>query len=438
MTGFKGLVMKNLSIKWISIFSPIVLSILVGCQQVPSIPKLDPGGKAVIYNRPNQELPEDARPNDATISYYEERKFSHISRLRQQGRLYSIKPKGNSVNFTEEANPRSEILEKELADGYILSYLYYEKGVIKYNGKAVDGRFKNNINDETKFFSHSTGKSITSYIVGHAICEGYIKSIDEVIDWPMMSKTLYQGQPLRNLLNMNAGDKHTVNERGSHVMGSKTHHRDLGLDTIAALLEGTKKQGNDIFYNNYLADIIANYIVFRAGDNYNDLMQRIFLEKIKIQNEVTYEKHRSTLTNGNRSSYYGQPQTLASYSYFMNRMDFLRVAEAMMRDYQNNTCVGQYLKLAQNQAKNWPKYRPDQNINSMLWMHNYAKKYGAQFYFDFHRMRGRNIFATEGFNGQNMMIDMDNSRIVVTNSAATAWDTRVFILNVIKDGELPK
>jgi hypothetical protein len=53
-------------------------------------------------------------------------------------------------------------------------------------------------------------------------------------------------------------------------------------------------------------------------------------------------------------------------------------------------------------------------------------------------MSDRNIIATEGFNGQNMMIDMDNSRIVVTNSAATAWDTRVFILNVIKNGELPK
>jgi hypothetical protein len=71
-------------------------------------------------------------------------------------------------------------------------------------------------------------------------------------------------------------------------------------------------------------------------------------------------------------------------------------------------------------------------------MHNYAKKYGAQFYFDFYGMSGRNILATEGLNGQNIMIDMDNSRIVVTNSAATAWDQRVFMLDVIKNGELPK
>ena len=46
--------------------------------------------------------------------------------------------------------------------------------------------------------------------------------------------------------------------------------------------------------------------------------------------------------------------------------------------------------------------------------------------------------ATEGYNGQNMMIDLDNSRIVVTQSAATAWNQRQYILNVIRDGKLPE
>ena len=252
-----------------------------------------------------------------------------------------------------------------------------------------------------------------------------------------MSETLYQGQLLRDLLNMSAGDKHTVDERGTRVMGSQYHHRDMGLDTIARLLEGSKQKGGELFYNNVLADVIANYIVFRAGSNYDELMKRIFQDKVKIQHEVSYEKHAKTLTNGQPSQYYGQPQTSASYSFFMTRMDFLRVAEAMMKDYQNQTCVGKYLKQAQAQAKMWLKFRPNK-YNSQLWLHNYAKKYGLQFYFDFYNMNDRNIFATEGYNGQNMMIDMDNSRIVVTNSAATAWDQGVFILDVIKDGVLPK
>jgi CubicO group peptidase (beta-lactamase class C family) len=393
-------------------------------------------GKAVSYGGAH-ELPEHARPNDATISLFEERKNKFIKKRKKQKRLYTIKPKGNAIEFNYDKNLTSLTLEKELSEGFILSYLYYENGVVKYNGTALDGRFKKDITNKTLFYTHSTGKSITSYIVGHAICDGYISSIDEIIDWPLMENTLYQGQPLRNLLNMSAGDKHTVNESANRVMGNKDHHRDMGLETIAKLLDGTKAKSKNIFYNNVLSDIIANYIAFKAGDKYDDLMKKVFQDKIKIKHNVSYEKKGRAKWDKNKSKYRGKPQTLASYSYFMTRLDFLRFAEAIMKDYQNKTCVGNYLRESQNQAKKWYKFRPYRN-NSLFWLHNYAKKYGSQFYFDFYEMEKRNIIATEGFNGQNILIDLDNSRIVVTNSAATGWDVRKFMLNVIRDGKLPK
>jgi len=386
------------------------------------------------------ELPEDARPNDDTIAYFEIRKLMFIERLRERGRIYTIEPKGNAVEFSFDKNLPSSTLEKELSEGLILSYLFYDNGVIKFNGKAKNGRFIEDINDETLFFTHSTGKSITSYIVGHAICDGYISSIDEIINWPLMNNTLYYGQPLRNLLNMSAGDSHVMtNDKTSRFKGSDIHHRDMGLDTIAYLLQGTKAKNNKVFYNNALADIIANYIVFKSGDKYDDLMKKVFQEKIKIKNPVGYEMHAQTTLHNRVEGYNRSPQTLASYSYFMTRLDFLRVAEAMMKDYQNKTCVGNYLRESQEQAKKWYKYRPSSSWeNARFWMHNYAKKYGSQFYFDFYKMENRNIMGTEGYNGQNMLIDLDNSRIVVTNSSATGWDVRKFILNVIRDGELPK
>jgi len=386
------------------------------------------------------ELPEDARPNDDTIAYFEIRKLMFIERLRERGRIYTIEPKGNAVEFSFDKNLPSSTLEKELSEGLILSYLFYDNGVIKFNGKAKNGRFIEDINDETLFFTHSTGKSITSYIVGHAICDGYISSIDEIINWPLMNNTLYYGQPLRNLLNMSAGDSHVMtNDKTSRFKGSDIHHRDMGLDTIAYLLQGTKAKNNKVFYNNALADIIANYIVFKSGDKYDNLMKKVFQEKIKIKNPVGYEMHAQTTLHNRVEGYNRSPQTLASYSYFMTRLDFLRVAEAMMKDYQNKTCVGNYLRESQEQAKKWYKYRPSSSWeNARFWMHNYAKKYGSQFYFDFYKMENRNIMGTEGYNGQNMLIDLDNSRIVVTNSSATGWDVRKFILNVIRDGELPK
>ena len=241
---------------------------------------------------------------------------------------------------------------------------------------------------------------------------------------------------------MRAGDKHTIDEEKSHyVMGSKKHHRDMGLNEIAKLLEGTKKQGRNLFYNNFLTDVLANYVAFKSGDKYDDLMRKVFQEKVKIAYPIAYEKHKSSkggsTKDKNSPDYYGQPQTLASYSFFMTRMDFLRVAKAMMEDYQNGTCVGNYLKQIQSKAEPWYRGR-DKSSKARLYLNNYAQKYGGQFYFDFIGMKQRNIFGTEGYNGQNMLIDMDDSRIVVTNSAATAWDQRTFMLEVIRDGKLPK
>ena len=38
--------------------------------------------------------------------------------------------------------------------------------------------------------SHSMGKSLVSYVTGHAICEGYIDSVNvKLNDWPLIKKT---------------------------------------------------------------------------------------------------------------------------------------------------------------------------------------------------------------------------------------------------------
>ena len=64
--------------------------------------------------------------------------------------------------------------------------------------------------------------------------------------------------------------------------------------------------------------------------------------------------------------------------------------------------------------------------------------YGGFFHMEYPGLKDRTIFGISGYGGNTMLIDMDNSKIVVTQSAATAWDQRTFILNVIRYGKLPK
>ena len=71
------------------------------------------------------------------------------------------------------------------------------------------------IDNTTKHRSMSVGKSIVSYVAGHAICAGYIDSVDSKIDdWPLLKNTLYDGQKLIDILNMAAGDQKYISGIG--------------------------------------------------------------------------------------------------------------------------------------------------------------------------------------------------------------------------------
>ena len=52
----------------------------------------------------------------------------------------------------------------------ILSYLYYQEGEVLIDEFSPKERLGELLNNETKLYSMSMGKSVTSYILGHAIC----------------------------------------------------------------------------------------------------------------------------------------------------------------------------------------------------------------------------------------------------------------------------
>ena len=95
----------------------------------------------------------------------------------------------------------------------------FENGIFSAKGKLgemdlkINSAYTVNINNETQLMSMSMNKSVTSYILGHAICDGYIGGVDTKInDWPILSNTLYENQKLIDLLNMSAGDQKYIND----------------------------------------------------------------------------------------------------------------------------------------------------------------------------------------------------------------------------------
>ena len=130
-----------------------------------------------------------SNPNRDTLIYYLW-KYSYRDRSQH---LKEFKPTNSSYDFKfnliedEFIKKQTKAVKKQMKTKGILSYLYYQDGEVLIDELSPKEQLGEFLNNETKFYSMSMGKSVTSYLVGHAICEGYIDGVDaRVNDWPII------------------------------------------------------------------------------------------------------------------------------------------------------------------------------------------------------------------------------------------------------------
>ena len=261
----------------------------------------------------------------------------------------------------------------------ILSYLYYQDGEVLIDELSPKERLGEFLNNETKFYSMSMGKSVTSYLVGHAICEGYIDGVDaRVNDWPIIKDSLYHDQKLINFLNMNTGDQKYIDEfdDGTSKLGA---YEDEDIATTMRFHfnnKNTKKSKERYNYNGFVTQLILNYMKFKIGEDYDKFYSKVFNDKIKIKNSIRYG-----YTSFNENFGNGHPNIMAT------RFDYLRIAKAIMDDYQNDTCVGKYLK--EIYKRRIPKGSKQQEEP----LYGRTKSYGGQFHMDYPGLKDKIIFG---------------------------------------------
>ena len=275
--------------------------------------------------------------------------------------------------------------------------------------------------------SHSMGKSLVSYVTGHAICEGYIDSVNvKLNDWPLIKDTLYEDAVLLDLLNMKGGDQKWVGERrnigsDNRIKGEKPEENVnvIGLVKVKdKYLRGTEKSKLIYNYSALTTNVIMNYVKHKAGDNWDKLLHKVFHEHIKVKNNVQFQKSRR----------YGDFVS-ARYSFYADRYDYLRIAKTMMEDWHNDTCAGKYLKtIYENRIKK------KDNVKHATDVGLYTKSYGGQIHFDiFGIKKERKIIGLSGFAGQNILIDLDNKRIIVISSLYRNYDWKKIVYKKIKN-----
>ena len=314
----------------------------------------------------------------------------------------------------------------------LISYLLFEDNKIVIDESDIPIEVQGDRIIDGLLPSHSMGKSLVSYVTGHAICEGYISSVDErLTGWDVIENTLYEDQVLIDLLNMTAGDQKYIGQRldpqeDNFLKKSKVNGNLIPLKRIMEVdLLNSKKSKPVYNYSALTTHVIMNYVIYKTDNNWEKLLHKVFNEHVKVKNSVYFVK---TPKVGRYEKLIGYEQS-GRYSFYATRYDYLRIAKAMLDDWHNDTCAGKYLKtIYERRIKKKDNTKEPDSVGL------YTKKYGGQFHFDiFGLKKTRKIIGMDGFAGQQILIDVDNKKIIVVNSLYRNYNWKKIVYKKIKN-----
>ena len=320
----------------------------------------------------------------------------------------------------------------------VIGYLLYEDGKIVIDESDIPTHVGNDALIDEMLPSHSMGKSLVSYVTGHAICDGYIESVSEKLTgWKTVKNTLFENQTLIDLLNMQAGDDKYVGERLKPRQDNiLKKNQNVNVNTIFLVdvmdryFQNSKRaipsfnaKKPKYNYSALTTNVIMNYVIYKSGDDWETLLNKVFNEHIKVKGNVRFLQTTSRRNPPSR----GIKET-GRYSFYANRYDFLRIAKAMLDDWHNDTCAGKYLKMLYSQ-----RIKKNDGVKEPIDVGLYTASYGGQFHFDVYGLAKRKIIGMSGFAGQQILIDIDAKRIIVVNSLYGNYDWEKIVYDKIKN-----
>ena len=161
---------------------------------------------------------------------------------------WEVKGSENHYKFQSNLREDKDVLKefKNNKKTGIISYLLFEDDKIVIDVSDIPKKVSSGDTIIDGLLpSHSMGKSLVSYVTGHAICEGYIDNVNvKLDDWPLIKSTLYDNSVLLDLLNMKGGDQKWVGERmkngsDNRIKGPKKENVNvIGLMNIQFAVQG--------------------------------------------------------------------------------------------------------------------------------------------------------------------------------------------------------
>ena len=282
-------------------------------------------------------------------------------------------------------------IREAINNSNLLSVMYFDGKSIRAN--VLD---QNNLKPAQRMYSMSISKSFVGYLVGHALCDGYLLSLGDPIHKyvPETIGTVYEGVPLQNMVNMSAGDSELFGGRNS----INEYARPILVDhrSIKSFLEESQgKRGKEkagFRYSNMVTDLVARAIDVVTPKGFAEY----FFEKIVMRGKFTSE----TMYFKDKNNW----GILFAFLY-ATRNDYLRFGQLIANDWSSNNCTGSVLKTF---------YKNRVPTGKELTGSSY-KSYGGFFWTDKEDLNFRHL-SMRGHGGQRIIVNLDSGSVLTMHA----------------------
>ena len=340
----------------------------------------------------------------------------------------TFNPASNNKSFLDSKAPKQKDVNSKfnelISNTNLLSALYFDG-----NNLLIDQKSEQ-ISETTKLPSQSMAKSFVSYLLGHAICERKISSIEDPVSKYLKatSGTLYGNKTLRQMINMMAGDGDLFDRGGVGKTSGKIRQGGLRMGRAATLADYDKwdflpnydvlmimgattvyhsidkakgikgKSKLEYSYSSLVADIVFIVIGEATKQNLDKFVQRNLAERAGTTDEMIWLLDKDAVPVG-------------SSGLYATRKDYLRLGIMIANDWKSDTCIGKYLR---DVEKNKISKGSDGGF------------YGGFFHFD------QNA-SMKGHGGQRIIIDWNTGSVLALNAKTDDYEFRKNFESIVSE-----
>ena len=198
------------------------------------------------------------------------------------------------------------------------------------DGKIVQEIYRNGANEESRFISFSVGKSLTSSLLGLALAQGALPSLDAPVTTyvPKLKGTGYDGASVRDLMQMSSGvhmnEDYDIHSEERNLFAEGIYQswftEALRFSDFAATLDRAAPPGTVFNYNTFDTQVLGSVLEEATGQRFNDFLGEALWGPLGMESDLLMIMDSAG----------DDREALAGGGYLMTLRDFGRFGQMML------------------------------------------------------------------------------------------------------------